>query len=111
LPVFFSKTRISFGAKNAILVFPLPETGKTICTFKFGSLTVGPEGEVGAMEYCAKALKLEIENGKKDLLKLLNCVIVNDADDNNINEKKVKQDLMKNLFDFKINLNTCFTTY
>jgi hypothetical protein len=89
----------------------LPEAGKTICTFKFGSLTVGPEGEVGAIEYCAKALKLEIENGKKDLLKLLKCVIVNDADDNNINEKKVKQDLMKNLFDFKIYLNTCFTTY
>jgi hypothetical protein len=84
----------------------LPEGGKIICTFKFGSLTVGPEGEVGAIEYCAKDLKLEIENGKKDLLKLLNCVIVNDADNNNINEKKVKQDLMKNLFDFKINLNT-----
>jgi len=86
----------------------LPEVGKTICTFKFGSLTVGPEGEIGAIEYCAKALKLEIENGKKDLLKLLNCVIVNDADNNNVSEKKVKQDLMKNLFDFKINLNTYF---
>jgi hypothetical protein len=85
----------------------LPDAGKTICTFKFGSLTVGPEGEVGAIEYCAKALKIEIEDGKKDLLKLVNCAIVNDADNNNINEKKVKQDLMKNLLDFKINLNTC----
>jgi hypothetical protein len=42
---------------------------------------------------------------------LLKCVIVNDADNNSINEKKVKQDLMKNLFDFKINLNTHFTRY
>jgi len=109
--VFFSKTRISFGAKNAILVFPLPEGGKTTCTFKVGSLTVGPEGEMGAIEYCAKALKLEIENGKKDLLKLLNCVIVNDADNKNISEKKVKQDLMKNLFDFKINLDVIFLRY
>ena len=109
--MFFSKTRISFGAKNAMLVFPLPEAGKTICTLKFGSLTVGPEGEVGAIEYCAKALKVETENGKKDLLKLLNCVIVNDACNNNINENKVKQDLMRNLFDFEIHLNTCFTTY
>ena len=86
----------------------MPEGGKTICTFKVGSLTVGPEGEMGAIEYCAKALKLEIENGKKDLLKLLNCVIVNDADNKNISEKKVKQDLMKNLFDFKINLDVIF---
>ena len=43
---------------------------------------------------------------KKDLLKLLKCVIVNDADNNKIKEKKVKQELVKNLFDFKINLNT-----
>jgi len=86
----------------------LPEGGKTICTFKVGSLTVGPEGEMGAIEYCAKALKLEIENGKKDLLKLLNCVIVNDVDNNNISKKKVKQELVKNLFDFKINFNVIF---
>jgi hypothetical protein len=86
----------------------LPEGGKTIYTFKVGSLTVGPDGETGAIEYCAKALKLEIENGTKDLLKLLNCVIVNDADNNNISEKKVKQELVKNLFDFKINLNAIF---
>ena len=45
---------------------------------------------------------------KKDLLKLLKCVIVSDADNNKIKEKKVKQDLMKNLFDFKINLNVIF---
>ena len=45
---------------------------------------------------------------KKDLLKLLKCVIVNDADNNNISEKKVKQELVKNLFDFKINLNVIF---
>jgi len=89
----------------------LPEGGKTTCTFKVGSLTVGPEGEMGAIEYCAKALKLEIENGKKDLLKLLNCVIVNDADNKNISEKNVKQDLMKNLFDFKINLDVIFLRY
>ena len=69
---------------------------------------MGQKVKSGAIEYCAKALKLEIENGKKDLLKLLNCVIVNDADNNNISEKKVKQDLMKNLFDFKINLNIIF---
>ncbi len=98
--MFFSKTRISFGAKNAILVFPLPEGGKTICTFKVGSLTVGPEGEMGAIEYCAKALKLEIENGKKDLLKLLNCVIVNDADNNNISENIIDETLIKDSFEF-----------
>ena len=45
---------------------------------------------------------------KKDLLKLLKCVIVNDADNNNISEKKVKQELVKNLFDFKINFNVIF---
>jgi hypothetical protein len=54
----------------------LPEGGKTICTFKAGSLTVGPEGEIGAIEYCAKALKLEIENGKKrfvETIKMRHC--------------------------------------
>jgi hypothetical protein len=47
---------------------------------------------------------------KKDLLKLLKCVIVSDADNNKIKEKKVKQALVKNLFDFKfkINLNVIF---
>ena len=45
---------------------------------------------MGAIEYWAKDLKLEIEKGKKDLLKLLNCIIVNDENNNNINEKKVK---------------------
>jgi hypothetical protein len=99
---------MSFGAKNAILVFPLPEDGKTICTFKAGSTTDGPEGEMGAIEYCAKALKLDIENGKKDLFKLLNCIIVNEADNININEKNDNQWLMKNLFDFKINFNVIF---
>jgi hypothetical protein len=99
---------MSFGAKNAILVFPLPDDGKTICTFKAGSTTEGPEGEMGAIEYCAKALKLEIENGKIDLFKLLNCIIVNEADNININEKKVKQELIKNLFDLKINFTVIF---
>jgi len=42
---------MSFGAKKAILVVPLPAIGKTICTFKAGSLTVGPEGEVEATAY------------------------------------------------------------
>jgi hypothetical protein len=34
-----------------MLVVPLPEGGKTICTFKLGSVTVGPEDAVGAIAY------------------------------------------------------------